>query len=207
MSETEVQQNRRAWLQPDGRLVSEITAGWQVDSSKYTYSIATGSFTPAATPTDMLALANPSAANPANNKLIRVIKARITGTSTSAAPFEFAFLLRSTADGTGTHTNPVPVAHDSNDPAAVATVTQWSANPATLGTLIGTIEDQNITLAGGTAVGSILDLDLPSLGKSVILRPGQFFCVNGLSGTVPGGGKFTIRLSWTEENINAGQAG
>lgn len=101
--------------------------------SKATY-MASGTFTPAATPTDIVIIEGSA------TKTIRVISMKITTTNTAAGSQQFLLIKRSTADTTGTFVAATAVPLDSANAAATANrVGHFTANPGALGTAVGTI--------------------------------------------------------------------
>jgi hypothetical protein len=95
--------------------------------------MASGTFTPAATPTDIVTIAGSA------SKTIRVHSIRLTTTNTAAGSQQFSLIKRSTADTTGTFVAATAVPTDSGYAAATATVGHYTANPGALGTAVGTI--------------------------------------------------------------------
>jgi hypothetical protein len=97
--------------------------------SKATYAAA-GTFTPVATPTDLITIHGSATKN------VRVVSVFVTTTTTSAGSIELKLVKRSTADS-GAGFNPATaVPFDSADGAATANVGHWTTNP-TLGTAVG----------------------------------------------------------------------
>lgn len=101
---------------------------WQ---SKASY-LAAGTFTPAATPTDLVIIEGSA------TKTVRVVSMKIFTTNTAAGSQQFFLIKRSTADTTGTFVAATAVPVDSADAAAtVNRVGHFTANPGALGTSVG----------------------------------------------------------------------
>jgi hypothetical protein len=98
----------------------------------------------AANPTDIFCLQGSA------TKTIKVKRFDLSGlTSVALATVGMQIVKRSTANTGGTATNPPAVPHDSNDPAATATVLAYTANPTT-GTLVGVVDPFYITASTAT---------------------------------------------------------
>lgn len=74
---------------------------------------------------------------------VYITSASCNGTSTAAAAASIVALKRSTADSSGTKTNPTAVALSSSNAAAGAVVEAYTVNP-TLGVLVGNLDTQNL---------------------------------------------------------------
>lgn len=97
------------------------------------YAAASGSFTVAATATDIWRMLGSS------TRCVKVLRIRLTLLCTTAAAEQIVFLTkRSTADTTGTFVASTMVPYDSRaDAATVNSVGHYTANPGALGTLVG----------------------------------------------------------------------
>ena len=158
------------------------------DGQKATYSVAKVGLVPANSATDIFTIS-------AGGLLVRVTRIEIIGTSTAAtaAALDVLLLKRSSANTGGTSTgSPTPVAHDSQNAAPSATVLAYTANPAGLGTLVGTaIRNQKLMLALATYTST----DFPPMDRvnwefgnrpsqALVLRPGEVLAIN-LNGVTP----------------------
>ena len=161
-----------------------------------TYSVSV-TFTPAATPTDVLTIAGSS------SKIIRIKQVAVSGIATTAGNASVFFNRNSAADGGGSSTAPTLTTWDTINPAPTATVALYSANPTTPA-LLGTLQTQKVSLPlvstasagtsnfpGSTAAGSLPD---------VVLRGGQQFSVNFGGQTMPAGTQLNVTIFWQETN-------
>jgi len=173
---------------------------------KQTFGIAS-SFTPAATPTDLVIIEGSA------TKTIRIISMVIGTTNTAAGSQQFFLIKRSTADTTGTFVSAgTPVPFDSNNSAATPNrVGHFTANPGALGTAVGTINTVRAaspvaipaTWAGVRELG---DVELiPSAASSILdqlitLRGvAQTLAINFNSVALVAGQTHTYRIMWIEE--------
>lgn len=99
---------------------------------KPTY-FAAGSFTPAATPTDLVTILGSA------SKTVRVVSLKLSTTNTAAGSQEFVLLRRSAANTGGTFVAATAVAADSTDSAATAVVGHYTANAGALGATAGNL--------------------------------------------------------------------
>lgn len=167
-----------------------------IDGGKNTYRASATALASAASATDIFTLTGSA------SKTIRVTRLEISDQQTTAAAAQIIVAVRSTANSSGTSTAPTAVPHDSNSPAASATVLKYTANPTT-GNLVGNLFAGYVFLAApATAtVGSdkvILDYGNRP-GQAIVLRgTSQVLAVNLNSATVTGGA-FDVNVEWTEE--------
>jgi hypothetical protein len=163
-----------------------------------TCSVATGAYTPPATPSDTAGICG------SGTKVIRVFSAKLSGTATAATVSRFVLLKRSTASSPFSVTD-TAVAHDSNDAACTATVGHYTANPASPGTLIGNVRSDFLLLP---ATGSVASQDVYEgfpdsayIGmKPVTLRgTGQCLYFNFAGAALPAGSSWSADFTWTEE--------
>jgi hypothetical protein len=165
--------------------------------SQYTYSAASSTFTPGVTPTDIFAITGSATAN------VYVLKMGISLTSTAAGTYTFYLAKRSTANATGTHAAPAIVPFDSNNPAATATVLQYTVNPGTLGTLVGYawsgwVNSPIITTA---SIGqSVLEINFEDMfGQPLsLLSTSEVLAWNFQGAALPGGLSVNAYVVWTE---------
>jgi hypothetical protein len=115
------------------------SAGREVSAQvKKTY-MASNTFTPVATPTDLVIIEGSA------TKTVRILAFYIATTNTAAGSQAFSLVKRSTADTTGTFVAATAVALDSTNPAAsVNRVGHFTANPGALGTTVGTIVTKRV---------------------------------------------------------------
>ncbi len=172
--------------------------------SKATY-FAAGTFTPPATPTDMVTIFGSA------TRTVRVVAFIITTTNTAAGSQQFSLIKRTTANSGGTLVAATAVTADVADSAATATVGHYTANPSGLGAAAGTI---NIRRAASPAAvpasfaGVVRDagvdmLDVganTSLNKIAVLNgTGQGLCLNFGGAALVAGQTHAYQVVWTEE--------
>lgn len=122
-----------------GRITLYDSTGRELSpQSKLTYA-ASSTFTPAATPTDLVIIEGSA------TKTVRVVSFVISTTNTAAGSQQFFLVKRSAADTTGTFVAATAVPLDSNDAAAtVNRVGHFTANPGALGAAVGTIQTKRV---------------------------------------------------------------
>lgn len=174
--------------------------------SKQTFAIAS-SFTPAATPTDLVVIEGSA------TKTIRILSIVIGTTNTAAGSQQFHLIKRSTADTTGTFVSAgTPVPLDSNNAAAtVNRVGHFTANPGALGTAVGTVSVVRVgspaaipaTWAG---IRENADVELlPWYANSILDQPitlrgvAQCLAINFNGVALVAGQTHTYRIVWMEE--------
>jgi len=116
----------------DGKLVQSTYPCPVTVAAAQTF-MASGTFTPAATPTDMVTITGSA------TKTVRVVSLILSTTNTAAGSQQFLLIKRSTADTTGTFVAATAVPVDSANAAATSVVGHYTANPGALGTAVGTI--------------------------------------------------------------------
>jgi hypothetical protein len=181
----------------DGRVVAT--------QSKATYS-ASASFTPVATPTDLIMITGSA------TKIIRVVSLYVTTLNTAGGGSGTVFVLkRGVLNQGGTFVSATKVPHDSTDAASVATAGHYTANPTTLGVTIATVNSVRMVIpattptspgsnveeagieflpwSGGTFIDKLLTLN--NVNESIVVN---FNSVALLTGQV-----HDYRITWTEE--------
>lgn len=180
-------------------------AGREVSpQSKVTY-MASGTFTPAATPTDLVTIFGSA------SKTVRVLSMVISTTNTAAGSQQFFLIKRSAANSGGTPVSATLVPMDSTDTGATATVQHYTANAASLGAAAGTINTVRVatpaaipaTWAGITQNAGyelIPAGNTSKLDKFPVLRgTAQGLCINFNSVALVAGQTHAYTLVWTEE--------
>jgi hypothetical protein len=163
-----------------------------------TYSASIAALVPAASTTDFFTLTGSA------TTVVRIKSVDCSGSSTANASNIITALLRSTADLTGTSTAPVAVPNDSSDGAATAVVAAYTANPGTLGTLVGAIHSGRLTTT--TVATSSIETTPPLLwqfgtmnDKEPTLRGvTQVFALNGAATSFSAGTTLSCNIEWTE---------
>lgn len=117
-----------------------------IQSFVRTYKYSSIGNVPVATATDLFTISG------AAGKTIRITKIVVGGENSSAAAQRGVQIIRRSAANTGgASTAPTPLARDTNNAAATATLALYTANPAGLGTAVGTIDSCRLLLnAAGT---------------------------------------------------------
>ena len=165
---------------------------------------ASGTFTPAATPTDLITIFGSA------TKTVRIVSFEVETTNTAAGSQQFFLIKRSSANAGGTFVTATAVASDSNDSAS-ATAGHYTANATALGTTVGTIRTVRIAspvaVPGSFAgVSIIAGADLLELGsganlqKPIVLRgTAQGLCLNFAGAALVAGQTHAYTIVWTEE--------
>lgn len=186
-----------------GRVSLYDTAGRNITpESAPTYS-AVGSFTPPATPTDIVSIIGSA------SKIIRVFSFVLITNNTAAGSQQFTVIKRSTLNSGGTYVAVIGAAHDSLDAAATATTGHYTANPASLGASLGfvtVIRVASPVLVPGSFAGIVFDAGnelLPQIGgvvEPIVLQgAAQGLYVNFNSVALVAGQVHSYRITWTEE--------
>jgi hypothetical protein len=169
----------------------------EVDGQKSTYSFSITGLVAVASATDLFTITGSA------TKTVRITRLEISGQSTTAGAVQVILLKRSTANLTGTSTAPTLVPHDNTAVAATATVLAYTANPGTLGTLVGNIRAEYMFLAApgtATVTSEKLFMDFGTRpSQAVILRGvGDVLAINLNAATITGGA-FDVNGEITEE--------
>jgi hypothetical protein len=186
---------QRVDLQGDknGRL---ITLDVPSDGYKATYSASILGLSATTTPTDIFTITGSA------TKTVRVTRFVLTATQQTSATRDVQLIIRSTADSGGTSTTQTAVPYDSSSAAATATVLAYTANPTTLGTLVGAISARkmNILATNVTSAGDRWEENFGNRPSQAIVLRGtsQQLCVN-LNSVTSSGNSFDIYVEWTEE--------
>jgi hypothetical protein len=166
-----------------------------LDGSRQTYA-SQFNVTPVATATDIFTISG------SGTKTVRILQVEIWSSETTAALKQIFLLIRSSGNTGGTTGSPGIVPFDSNNAAGTATLTSYSANPATLGTLVGNIRATNQNIGPGTTTDpeTIVRWDFGNnSGQAVVLRgTSQYLAIN-LNGVTFTGGSIYASITWTEE--------
>src|SRR5258708_526007 len=149
----------------------------------------------AATPTDFITLAG------AAGVVVRVKSIKLNGVATANGNMPVQLIRRSAVDTGGTSTTPTLVKMDTNDAAASAVLTLYTANP-TVGTAVGTLASTRINFST-TATGSVVanqGWDFTWRGdKPIVLRGAtDLLAINFNGAAVPAGGLLDWEIAWEE---------
>lgn len=187
------------------RMTLYDSAGREISKQgKCTYA-ASGAFTPPATPTDMLVIVGSA------SKTVRVLSIKLGTNNTAAGSQIFVLVKRSTDDSGGTPVTATNIPLDSGNPAATAVVRHYTANPAGLGTLLGTIctvKRSSPVLTPASFAGIVEDAALemlywntyPGVFQPVTLRAAtEILAVNFAGAALVAGQIHYYTVVWTEE--------
>ena len=165
---------------------------------KASYIAAISGLIPTASATDIFTITGKS------GRIIKINQIQISGIATSAAAGPVSSVKRSTANTGG---GPVLVPGVGMDTAnggaqAAAQVLAYSANPATLGTALGSIATARMILSTASAsVGTapIAFIFERMYMKAPVLRDAtESVCIN-YGGVTVAGNSIDLSISWTEE--------
>jgi hypothetical protein len=163
------------------------------EGTKNTYSSASSGVTLAATATDFWELIGSA------TKTVRVLRITLSGIATAGASPDILLIVRSTADTSGTASQPAITPNDANNAAATAVINLYSANP-TLGVAVGTIRAHKLNLgvvgAAGTLEWKFSDVN----DQAIVLRGiAQVLSLNFNGQTVPSGTLIDIECEFVED--------
>lgn len=162
------------------------------ESLKATYSYATASITPAATPTDMFVIAG------AANKVVRIKKIAMDLSSTVSGKINVALIKRSTQASGGTSASGTVNKFDSSDVTASASILSFTANP-TVGTTTSIAEAFALP-SGAAPVAVVRDYSTRN-DESMVLRSGEYLAINGQGSALPNAdARINFTIEWTEES-------
>lgn len=159
---------------------------------------------PVATPTDFVTLTNPVG----SGKILRIHAFRMLVQSTAGSLQTFLIIRRTAANTGGTSTNPASQKKNSASANAVGVITQYSANPASLGTgaTLCTLQVVTAVLTAAPAIFSVAGLislasQSVSTNEALILNPGETLAANFNGAAVPAGGVFGWDMEWSEAPV------
>lgn len=168
------------------------------EGTKPTYSCAISAYAAYATPTDMFVLVG------SGTKTVRVTRVSIAGAATAGIIEDILLIKRTTADTTGTASQPAIAQHDSNDAAASAVVNLYSVIPGGLGTGVnvrsGKLQFGELGAAGVPAAPALVWDFTNRNSKGLVLRGvAQCLALNFGGAAWPSGGVLDIDIEFTEE--------
>jgi hypothetical protein len=165
-----------------------------------TYSATSTAVASAAGATDIFTITGSPTA------IVRIKRISISGIATADANIVCLLLKRSTANSGGTFTTIPVVPHDSTNTAGTAVVRAYTANPTSLGTLVGAIN--SVRLGIGTASPGANEptqarpevlFETRETKQDIVLRGTNEVLAINLNGVTVNGGLFSCRVEWTEE--------
>jgi len=172
--------------------------------SKATFYV-TNSFTPPATPTDMITIYGSA------SKTVQVISFKLVTTNTAAGSQQFQLTKRTSANSGGTFVAGTAIAADSNDTATATSFGHYTANAASLGTSAGNIIVKRVASPAavpasfaGVVVDAGVEFLAPmadgGLARPVTLRgTSQGLCLNFNGAALVAGQTHLYQIVWTEE--------
>lgn len=173
-----------------------------LDCALATYSYATIGFSPVASATDIWQLQVPAGCT------CKVRWIEIGGTAASAKTYQVALIRRSTKNTGGTSTTPAIAKADAADGNPQSVVVQWTANPASLGTAVATIDGGSVALVAQAGPAAIQDRALfmydNPIYKSITLgsqNPSvpENLSINFAGVATAGTEKIDLSMWWTEQ--------
>lgn len=191
------------WLAPDGGLRGATEA------AAPTYHANTGLFTPAANPTDVLAIYD------GNYSPVMFVK-RITVFCLASSGGAFPVRLQQTTNanlGTGSPTtlsagNGFITRHDVSDPSPAGAVQYWTTNPTSRNGVSSTrslISEQDLVCGtSGTNAGTPVVFDFAATRmKSLPIKytSNQLLAVNLNAVSLPSGAQLRIEVEWEEQHL------
>lgn len=191
------------------RVTEYDTTGRSVSRQSKSTFFASGTFTPPATPTDLVTIFGSA------SKTVRVLSMVITTTNTAAGSQQFFLVKRSTTNTGGTFIAATPVQADTTDDAATAVVGHYTVNPTALGITDGNINIRRVAspvAIPASFAGIVRDagIDLMECGtsgasasglhKPITLNAGsQGLCINFNGAALVLGQTHAYQIVWTEE--------
>lgn len=166
-----------------------------VDGAKATYAAGIASLALPAAATDVCVITGSA------TKTIRVVRVCLSFIATTAISVPVSLVKRSTANTGGTSAIQTATALDSANAAATAVLRTYTANAATLGTLVGTVLAAGkvaAPLTGGVEPLTVLDFGIGPRQAVVLRGVGESLCIN-LNGATVLGGNAALSMEWTEE--------
>jgi hypothetical protein len=177
-------------MQPAGTKTGAIIVKDEM-THRVTYRATSGSFTPAASATDIFTITGVA------SKTIMITKIIFSATQTTGGTFNVSLIKRSTANTSGTAQDMTAVPLDASDAAAGSTVRYYTANP-TLGTTIASIETVPIFCSATTAQPEKYEFNFGENGKPVILNSAAQSLSLNFGGVTMTGGACFVTIEWTE---------
>jgi hypothetical protein len=162
----------------------------KVGTQKRTYSAAF-SIVPAASATDVVEIIGSASTT------VEISRITIGGVQTTAGQVLVNLIRRSTANSSGSSTNPTRVPHQSTDAAATAAIKAYTANPTT-GTLVGNVRSRRLPIG---AAASFIPATVYEFGENAkplfLAGTSQTLCIN-LAGATVAGAILDIEIEFTE---------
>lgn len=181
-------------LQLDAYGALRVTA----EGGRPTYSAAFDDLVAASTCTDLLRISGSA------TKTVFVQEIRLSATATAGKTLDVRLAKRSTANSSGTATQPTVVPHDADAAAGTAVVDAYTANP-TVGTLVGLIRSRRYTIVAVDVTNGpelVFDLRAFNGGRGLRLEGvAQGLSVELDGETAGSGNSWSGSVTWTEEPL------
>lgn len=174
-----------------------IVSSQPLDGARATYS-AGGNTAVATAATDFVTISASA------SKKVRILRVEVSGRATAALLNLLTLQKRSTLDTGGTSTTVAGLPHEATDPAATATVTVYTVNPAALGTFVGVARTRRFLTAITTATTGAQDVvewlfgNRPGKGLVLAAAATTQYCLN-LAAVNGAGTVIDWSIEWTEE--------
>lgn len=173
-------------------------AGVYLESSNKAVYAASGlPITPPATPTDIVRISGSA------SKTVRVLKIILNTTQTATGINDWFIIKRSTANVGGTSAATVSTPFDSAFAAPTAVCLRYTANPTTLGTVVGNVAICNIlssSIAPGTSGTSYVPYVFDFTNNPVVLRGvAEGLSINFNGAALPNGLSVNYQITFSEE--------
>lgn len=175
---------------------STITAQISGFSRLNTYSASAVDFIAANVATDIFTISGSA------TKKIKITHISVNGVQQNISRVQVLLIKRSTLNVGGTSTVRTNIPHSSLNPAATATVQSYSANPTTLGTSVGTIQAERVTIGSANGANVATDDLRFEFGhndnQEIILENINESLAVNLNGVTLSNNLMTIDISWVE---------
>lgn len=139
-------------------------------------------------------------------KKVTINRIMVSGIATSATAVPLSVVKRSAVNSGGTATTPTPVPTSSNYPngaaGAFAVVRAYTANPASLGTAVGTVSAARMILSTASAsVGSTpIEFNFERMyHPPIVLNDATEVLALNYGGATAAGNAVDLMIAWTEE--------
>lgn len=167
-----------------------------VPSTKFVYVASNINVAPGTTPTDIVTITGSS------TKIVKILRIILSTTQGTAANNLWLVVKRSSANSGGTSTTTTPVPCDSQSPSASATIRQYTANPASLGSTVGTVHVARmfapVTTTAAISTPYVFDFTNAGISSGIILRgTGEVLALNFNGAALPA----SLLVSYTIEFI------
>lgn len=162
-----------------------------------TYRAVIADLTPAASATDVTTVCGSA------TKTVKVTQVEATADATAAGVLDFYTFLRTASDVGGTSAVVTAASLDQSNASATATVTKWTANPASVGSGVMVSASQYVMPAAATPALPIVpwrfDAGTRNTQPMVLRGINQCLAIGFNGQTIPAGVVTHFNIEWTEE--------